>query len=41
MVIYTHDRLNSEAAAIQRAQAMGRYGLGNGGYHFLAGSVAC
>lgn len=32
LVIYAHGGLNSEAAAIQRAQAMGRYFLGNGCY---------
>lgn len=32
LVIYAHGGLNSEAAAIKRAQAMGRYFLGNGCY---------
>lgn len=32
LVIYAHGGLNSEADAIQRAQAMGRYFLGNGCY---------
>jgi peptidoglycan hydrolase-like protein with peptidoglycan-binding domain len=32
LVIYAHGGLNSEKAAIQRAQAMGRYFLGNGCY---------
>lgn len=32
LVIYAHGGLNSEGAAIQRAQAMGRYFLGNGCY---------
>ena len=32
LVIYAHGGLNSEAEAIQRAQAMGRYFLGNGCY---------
>ncbi|HEX5336905.1 MAG TPA: peptidoglycan-binding protein [Gallionella sp.] len=32
LVIYAHGGLNNEAAAIQRAQAMGRYFLGNGCY---------
>lgn len=32
LVIYAHGGLNSEATAIQRAQAMGRYFLGNGCY---------
>lgn len=32
LVLYAHGGLNSEEAAIQRAQAMGRYFLGNGCY---------
>ncbi|MEI7614380.1 MAG: peptidoglycan-binding protein [Betaproteobacteria bacterium] len=32
LVIYAHGGLNSESAAIKRAQAMGRYFLGNGCY---------
>jgi len=32
LVIYAHGGLNSEASAIGRAQAMGRYFLGNGCY---------
>ncbi len=32
LVIYAHGGLNSEAAAIQRARAMGRHFLGNGCY---------
>ncbi|MCX7176711.1 MAG: peptidoglycan-binding protein [Proteobacteria bacterium] len=32
IVIYAHGGLNSEASAIQRAQAMGRYFMGNGCY---------
>ena len=32
LVIYAHGGLNSEGSAIQRAQAMGRYFLGNGCY---------
>ncbi len=32
LVIYAHGGLNSEADAIQRAQAMGRYFIGNGCY---------
>lgn len=32
LVIYAHGGLNSEGDAIQRAQAMGRYFLGNGCY---------
>ncbi|MDO8206504.1 MAG: peptidoglycan-binding protein [Gallionella sp.] len=32
LVIYAHGGLNSEASAIQRAQAMGRYFIGNGCY---------
>lgn len=32
LVLYAHGGLNSEAAAIERAQAMGRYFLGNGCY---------
>lgn len=32
LVIYAHGGLNSENSAIQRAQAMGRYFLGNGCY---------
>ncbi len=32
LVIYAHGGLNSEGEAIQRAQAMGRYFLGNGCY---------
>ncbi|MDO9054099.1 MAG: peptidoglycan-binding protein [Gallionella sp.] len=32
LVIYAHGGLNSEKSAIQRAQAMGRYFLGNGCY---------
>ena len=32
LVIYTHGGLNNESGAIKRAQAMGRYFLGNGCY---------
>ncbi|MDM0112530.1 C1 family peptidase [Variovorax sp. J22R133] len=32
LVIYAHGGLNSEKAAVQRAQAMGRYFIGNGCY---------
>lgn len=32
LVIYAHGGLNSEAAAIERARAMGRYFIGNGCY---------
>ncbi len=32
IVIYAHGGLNSEVSAIQRAQAMGRYFMGNGCY---------